>query len=71
MTDSPTPIAYSLKQAAQVVPFGEEYLAREIRDGNLGAVKIGRRVTIPHKNLVAWYESKALEADAKRDVSGE
>ncbi|WFR72487.1 hypothetical protein P9209_00145 [Prescottella defluvii] len=60
------PIAYSLEQASQVVPFSKEYLAREIRLGRLGAVKIGRRVTIPRKNLESWYLDAAIRFDRER-----
>lgn len=70
--DSLEPIAYSLEQASQVVPFSTEYLAREIRLGRLGAVKFGRRVTIPRENLESWYEDAALRFDREgRLAAGE
>lgn len=58
--ESLEPIAYSLKQASQIVPFSKEYLAREIRLGRLGAVNFGRRVTIPRENLESWYHDAAF-----------
>jgi len=61
--ESLEPIAYSLEQASQVVPFSREYLAREVRLGRLGAVKFGRRVTIPRENLASWYHDAALRSD--------
>lgn len=51
------PIAYSFETAAQAVSMSSSYIQKEIAAGRLGFTRIGRRVTIPHAELVRWYES--------------
>lgn len=52
-----TPIAYSYDEAAKAVSVSSDYLRRECAAGRLGYRKIGRRVTIPHDELLRWYNA--------------
>jgi excisionase family DNA binding protein len=47
-------IAYDLKGAAEVVPFSEDHLRREIHAGRLKAKHPGRKYVITTEALAAW-----------------
>ncbi|ANQ71724.1 hypothetical protein AOT96_13240 [Rhodococcus sp. 008] len=53
------PIAYSYVTAGRAVGgMSEDFIQKEVKAGRLGFVKLGSRVTIPHDELVRWYESQ-------------
>ena len=47
-------IAYDLKGAAEVVPFSEAHLRREIHAGRLEAKKPGRKYVITREAIDTW-----------------
>jgi len=52
-----TSIAYDLKGAAEVVPYSEDHLRREIRAGRLKAKQPGRKLIITAEALKEWIDS--------------
>ncbi len=52
-----TSIAYDLKGAAEVVPYAEDHLRREIRAGRLKAKQPGRKLIITAEALKEWIDS--------------
>lgn len=57
--DGYPPIAYSYITAGQAVGgMSEDFMQKEVKAGRLGFTKLGSRVTIPHDELVRWYENQ-------------
>jgi excisionase family DNA binding protein len=53
----PTPLAYSVADAARAVAVCERSLRGEIATGRLSVVRLGTRVIIRRIDLEAWLES--------------
>lgn len=52
-------LAYSIEDFCELVGIGRSGAFREIREGRLRAVKIGRRVLVPAAELKTWLERLA------------
>ena len=53
-TEQKNKVAYSVKEAARETSLSVPHLRNEIRDKNLKASRIGRRVLILHDDLEAY-----------------
>jgi len=62
---TPTPLAYSLEDAAKVAGYHISTLKRAIDDGFLSKKYANRRPVILHKELEKWLESLPTEPPAK------
>lgn len=51
------PQVHSFETAAREVSLSTDFLRKEVAAGRLGYKKIGRRVLIPHAELMQWFES--------------
>lgn len=54
-------LAYSLQEAAEVVPFSEKYLRRATQRSNgnwLPSKKAAGKIVILHADLAAWVEKE-------------
>ncbi|UZX16531.1 helix-turn-helix domain-containing protein [Thermus sp. PS18] len=56
-----TPIAYNLRQAAEVLGIGESTLRALIRGGHIRVAHVGRRVLVPHSALVEFLERGGVD----------
>ncbi|MGH6847807.1 MAG: helix-turn-helix domain-containing protein [Methylocella sp.] len=52
-----TKAAYSIREAAEIVPFGRTKLTEDIASGKLEAVRNGKSVVITAPALVQYLES--------------
>lgn len=55
------PIAYNVRQAAQVLGIGERTLRALIRAGQIRVARVGRRVLVPHSALVEFVEGGGVD----------
>jgi excisionase family DNA binding protein len=53
-TPQPKPVSYSVEDAARALGIGRSLAFRLIREGQLAAVKIGRRTVVPVKECEAF-----------------
>ena len=58
-------IAYTYKEAAQVVGLSPRFLQEEVRTGRLPAKMAGGRRIIGHTDLLEWFERLPDAADRK------
>jgi excisionase family DNA binding protein len=62
----PQPIAYSVREAAVVLPLSTDTIYRLIRAGEIPARRVGGRWLIPTRGLERWIEdvgvAEAIEA---------
>ena len=54
---APTPKAYSIAQAAQLLGIGRSTMYRELADGRITSIKCRKRRLIPAEALDAWLAS--------------
>ena len=57
----PEKLAYSLREAAELLGVSKSTLHRAIRAGVVPHVRIGRRIVIPAKALEDWLSARATE----------
>lgn len=55
-------LASSVERAAERIDLSKSYLRNEIRDGNLRAVRRGKRILILEDDLQAYLRGKSLAA---------
>jgi len=64
------PMAYNVREAAELVHVSERTIRRAIASGNLRAVRIGRTVRVPRESLAALLSAGLPCADeSKRDTA--
>ena len=59
-----TALSVSVRDAALLTSFSEYEIRKAINEGELVAVKRGRRLSIPTANLQAWLDSLPKTTDA-------
>lgn len=52
-----TPISYTVEEAAKLTGLGRTRLYKELKDGRIKALKLGRRTLIPHVSLEDWLNN--------------
>jgi excisionase family DNA binding protein len=58
------PLAYSVKEALDLMPLGRTRLYREIADGRIKVLRSGRRVMIRREELVRYLDRLEAESAA-------
>lgn len=61
---SPSRIGYSIERLARELDFSPSFWRREIREGRLAALHIGRRVVVLRADLEAYLKRHAAAADS-------
>jgi len=60
------PLSYTVEEAAKLTGLGRTRLYKELKEGRIKAVKLGRRTLIPHASLESWIDD--LEAYPAKPV---
>ena len=60
-------LAYRVPRAAQLLGVCENTCWSLIRQGRLGVVRVGRRVLIPHEELVRFLRANTERVEASRN----
>ena len=59
--NSPTPLAYSVRDAARALGIGRTRAYEEIRAGRLPIVKVGKRTLVRRVDAERWLNERARE----------
>lgn len=66
MSANPEPIAYTVREAAEMVRVSERTIRRRIADGRLTIVRIGRCVRVPRQTIIDLLSAGTLEDSANK-----
>ena len=65
------PLAYTIRQATNVVGIGRTLLYAEIREGRLRTRKIGRRTLLLRDDLRSWLDATPLARPGAASASAD
>jgi excisionase family DNA binding protein len=65
-TDRTTPVVYTIAEACAVARIGRSTLYKHIRVGNLRAIKIGSRTSVPIDEFYRWLNAMPYSVSVLR-----
>ena len=64
----PFKLAYSVKEAAALLPIGDKSVYELLRSGELRSFKVGVQYVIPHVEIERWLERNTRQAALELDA---